>query len=194
MSVMRAPEVPGIWADPDREFTVEDMEDMPDDEFRYELDDGMLIVSPALSLPHQIAITQLAIILNAACPAGLLVVAGPGVNINKFQHRVPDLVVIRTASVTPMFLEEPPVLAIEMASPRTRMYDLGRKKDVYERFGIRSYWIVEPGPEKPGLTVFELRRGRYAQTAQVTGTDSLDIARPFPVTIVPADLVATGSG
>jgi hypothetical protein len=43
MSVMRAPEA---WAD-DRVFTVEDMEDMPDDEFRYELDDGVLIVSPA---------------------------------------------------------------------------------------------------------------------------------------------------
>ena len=43
MSVMRAPEA---WAD-DRVFTVEDLEDMPDDEFRYELDDGALIVSPA---------------------------------------------------------------------------------------------------------------------------------------------------
>jgi hypothetical protein len=66
--------------------------------------------------------------------------------------------------------------------------------EVGERFGIQSYWIVEPGPEKPRMTVFELRRGRYAQTAEVTGADSLDIVRPFPVTIVPADLVATGSG
>jgi hypothetical protein len=43
------------------------------------------------------------------------------------------------------------------------------------------------------MTVFELRRGRYVQTAQVAGTDSLDIVRPFPVTIVSADVVATGS-
>ena len=75
MSVMRAPEVPEIWAQ-DRIFTVEDLEDMPDDEFRYELDDGMLIVSPAPSLPHQIAVMRLAVILNTACPAGLLVVTG----------------------------------------------------------------------------------------------------------------------
>jgi len=51
---------------------------------------------------------------------------------------------------------------------------------------------VEPAGQ-PSLTVFELRRGRYAQAAQVAGRVSLDIARPFPVTIVPDDLVTTGS-
>jgi len=194
MSVMRAPEVPEIWADPDRVFTVEDLEDMPDDEFRYELDDGMLIVSPAPSLPHQIAVTRLAIILNAACPPGLLVVTGPGVNINKFQHRVPDLVVMRTESITPMFMTDPPVLAVEVASPRTRVYDRGRKRDVYEGFGIPSYWIIDVGQELPILTVLELRRGKYTETARVTGDEAFHAVRPFPVTIVPADLVATGSG
>jgi Uma2 family endonuclease len=189
MSVMRAPEIPGIWADPDRVLTVEDMEDTPDDEFRYELDEGMLIVSPAPSLPHQIAIMQLAFALKTACPPGLLVVAGPGVNINKFQHRVPDLVVIRRESVTPMFLTEPPVLAVEVASPRTRLYDRGRKRDVYEQFGIRSYWIVDVDQDKPGLTVLELRRGKYTEAARVVGDEAFSAVRPFPVTIVPADLL-----
>jgi Uma2 family endonuclease len=191
---MRAPEVPEIWADPDRVFTVEDLEDMPDDEFRYELDDGMLIVSPAPSLPHQIAVTRLAIILNAACPPGLLVVTGPGVNINKVQHRVPDLVVMRTESITPMFMTDPPVLAVEVASPRTRVYDRGRKRDVYEGFGIPSYWIIDVGQDTPGLTAFDLRRGKYTETARVAGDEAFHATRPFPVTIVPADLVATGSG
>jgi Uma2 family endonuclease len=192
MSIMRAPEVPEIWAQ-DRIFTVEDLEDMPDDEFRYELDDGMLIVSPAPSLPHQIAVMRLAVILNAACPPGLLVVPGPGVNINKFQHRVPDIAVIRTESVAPMFLAEPPVLAVEVASPRTRVYDRGRKRDVYEEFGIPSYWIIDVGQEKPSLTALDLRRGKYSETARVAGDEAFHAARPFLVTIVPADLVATGS-
>ena len=46
MNVMTAPDV---WADQTRELTVADMENMPDDEFRYELDDGVLIVSPSPS-------------------------------------------------------------------------------------------------------------------------------------------------
>ena len=48
MSVMRAPESPGVWAGQDRVFTVADMADVPDDEFRYELDDGMLLVDNEL--------------------------------------------------------------------------------------------------------------------------------------------------
>jgi Uma2 family endonuclease len=193
MSVMRAPEVPEAWAQ-DRVFTVEDLEDMPDDEFRYELDDGMLIVSPAPSPPHQLAVTRLAIILNTVCPPGLLVVSGPGMNINKFQHRVPDLVVMRVESFTPMFMTDPPVLAVEVASPRTRVYDGGGKRDVYEKFGIPLYWIIDVGQEQPSLTALDLRRGKYTETARVTGDEAFHAARPFPVTIVPADLVTTGSG
>lgn len=44
---MDAMTIPDVWSGQDRELTVEDMENMPDDEFRYELDDGVLIVSPA---------------------------------------------------------------------------------------------------------------------------------------------------
>jgi Uma2 family endonuclease len=193
MGVMRAPEVPEVWADPNRMLTVEDLEDMPDDEYRYELDDGVLIVSPAPSNRHQLVVSRLQMVLGAACPPEFLVLTGPGVNVNRFQHRVPDVAVIRTESFEQMYQVEPPVLAIEVASPRTRLYDLGRKKEVYERFGVRSYWIVDPDGERPSLTVFELRRGRYAQMAQATGKEAFEAARPFPVTIVPADLVTVVS-
>ncbi len=59
MGVMTAPD---FWSGQDRVLTVEDMENMPDDEFRYELDDGVLIVSPAPSTLHQLAVTRLAVI------------------------------------------------------------------------------------------------------------------------------------
>src|SRR5260370_41382755 len=51
-----------FWSGQDGVFTVEDMDNMPDDEFRYELDDGVLIVSPAPSTLHQLAVTRLAVI------------------------------------------------------------------------------------------------------------------------------------
>jgi Uma2 family endonuclease len=127
---------PYLWSGQERMLTVEDMENMPDDEFRYELDDGVLIASPAPSTLHQLAVTRLAVILSAACPAGLVVLAGVGVNISRFQHRVPDVAVVRADSLDTVFQETPPELAVEVASPRTRLYDRNRKKDVYQSFGI----------------------------------------------------------
>src|SRR5262245_47993058 len=105
MSVMTIPEA---WYVQDRMLTVADMENMPDDEFRYELDDGVLIVSPAPSNLHQFVVARLTVILSTSCPAGLIVFPGVGVNISRFQHRVPDVVVARADSLDTVFQETPP--------------------------------------------------------------------------------------
>jgi Uma2 family endonuclease len=188
MSVMTAPDV---WSGQDRALTVEDMENMPDDEFRYELDDGVLIVSPAPSNLHQRVVFRLAQVLDAACPPEFEVVPGVGVNISRYQHRVPDVAVVPADSMDTVFQVVPPLLAVEVASPRTRLYDRNRKKDVYEKFGVPSYWIVEPDRDKPDLTVFELHDGRYQQVARVAGDEAFEAARPFPVTVIPSALVRT---
>ena len=187
MGVMTIPEA---WYVQDRTLTVDDMEYMPDDEFRYELDDGVLIVSPAPSRLHQLAVTRLAVLLSATCPANLTVLAGVGVNISRVQHRVPDVAVVPTDSPETFFQEIPPALVVEVASPRTRLYDRNRKKDIYEGFGIPAYWIVEPDMDKPELIVFELRSGAYEQIAHVTGTEEYHQEIPFPVTITPSQLVS----
>jgi Uma2 family endonuclease len=188
MSVMTAPDV---WSGQDRALTVEDMENMPDDGFRYELDDGVLIVSPAPSSLHQRAVTRLTVILSAVCPPEFEVLVGPGVNISRYQHRVPDVAVVPADSMDTVFQVVPPLLAVEVASPRTRLYDRNRKKDVYEQFGVPSYWIVEPDRDMPELTVFELHDGRYQEVARVAGEEAFEAARPFPATVTPSALVRT---
>ena len=188
---MDAMTIPDVWSGQDRALTVEDMENMPDDEFRYELDDGVLIVSPAPSTLHQLAVARLTVILSAACPPGLVVLPGVGVNISKFQHRVPDVAVVH-AAFSSFFQETPPELVAEVASARTRLYDRNRKKDIYEEFGIPAYWIVEPSGDRPELTVFELRSGAYEQSAHVVGGEEYRAGVPFPVTIAPSMLVTPG--
>jgi Uma2 family endonuclease len=188
MNVMTAPDV---WSGQDRALTVEDMENMPDDEFRYELDDGVLIVSPAPSNLHQRVVFRLAQVLDAECPPEFEVVPGVGVNISRYQHRVPDVAVVPADSMDTVFQVAPPLLAVEVASPRTLLYDRNRKKDVYEQFGVPSYWIVEPDPDKPELIVFELQDGRYQQVARVDRDEAFAAARPFPVTVIPSALMRT---
>ena len=151
---MVAMTVPDLWADPDRLLTVDDLEDlndlMGDDGRRLELDDGILIVSPAAASIHQLVLTRLMIILVQACPENLVVRPGVGINVSRFQHRIPDVAVVPSDSFGTIYQEEPPALAVEVSSPSTRIYDRNRKKDVYESFGIPAYWIVEPDRDRPG--------------------------------------------
>jgi hypothetical protein len=60
-----------------RPFTVDDLEAMPDDGKRYELIDGMLVVSPAPGMRHQKVLMKLAVALDEACPVGMHVLPAP---------------------------------------------------------------------------------------------------------------------
>jgi len=176
----------------DRPLTVEDLDLLPDDGNRYELDDGVLVVSPAPALNHQLVLARLTVLLEEARPAEFVVLPGPGVEMTRNQYRIPDLVVARYDSVgfEDKSITSPPVLAVEIASPSTAIYDRNRKKDVYAGFGIASYWIATPSLDKPTVTAFELRRGRYNEVACATGDEVFRAAGPFSVDIVPAALVA----
>jgi Uma2 family endonuclease len=60
-------------------YTVDDLDKFPDDGNRYELLDGMLLVTPASSAAHQIIASRLQFRLSAAVVAsGHAHVVGPG--------------------------------------------------------------------------------------------------------------------
>lgn len=189
MSAMTAPPV---WPITDRPLTVADLDDTPADGLRYELDDGVLVVSPAPMLIHQIVLTRMEVLLAAACPPEFAVVGGPGVEIDEINYRIPDLVVVRAASfaVTDRNLTRPPELAVEIASPSTARYDRNRKKAVYAEFGIPAYWIVVPDPDRPSITAYTLTGTAYSETGVAFGARPFTADSPFPVEIVPAELVA----
>jgi Uma2 family endonuclease len=52
-----------------RPLTRHDLHDLPDDGHRYELLDGMLLVSPSPTHRHQRAASRLVLLLGNACPA-----------------------------------------------------------------------------------------------------------------------------
>lgn len=176
----------------DRPLTIDDLDLLPDDGNRYELDDGLLVVSPAPALIHQLVVQRLAVALDTASPQTFQVLPGAGVEMSRTQYRIPDLVVVHFSDIhfDDKTVTKPPVLAIEVASPSTILYDRNRKKDVYTGFGIRSYWIVKPNVNNPSLTAFELNRGAYRVVAEVTGEETFQTTQPFACEIVPAELVA----
>jgi Uma2 family endonuclease len=178
------------WLPATGPLTVADLDRTPDDGRRYELVDGVLIVSPAPLIPHQVVLHELGVLLDSLVPDDLAVVPGVGVRMSESTELVPDLVVVQRADLAGPRLTLPPLLAVEVRSRSTALFDMNTKKAVYERYGIGSYWTVAPDRERPALLAFELRDGRYQEVAQVFGDDEFTTLRPFPFSLVPARLVA----
>lgn len=173
-----------------RPFTVDDLEAMPDDGNRYELIDGMLLVSPAPSWEHQEMAFALGVHLRAACPCDQRVLVAPFAVQTALDSEVqPDVIAARYVDFRSKNLPVAPLLAAEVLSRSTRLVDRNLKKAHYERIGVTSYWILDP--DEPGaLTAFELDdNGRYRQIAHVEGDEEFTAMRPFPVTVVPARLL-----
>lgn len=178
------------WPAAGKPFSVDDLDLMPDDGRRYELLDGALIVSPRPRVPHQEVATELTLRLRAACPPHLRVIPEPAVQLTRSTEFDPDIVVIPQEHVRDAKLVKPPLLVVEVRSPSTALVDQNRKKTAYEAFGVPSYWIVDPDPDRPELTVFELGSTGYAEVGRAVGARAFRAREPFDVEIVPADLVA----
>lgn len=174
----------------DEPFTVADVEALPDDERgrRYELLDGVLLVTPGPVLAHQRMLGGLHLRMRSACPADLEVLLCAGYEPDPRNSHIPDLFVARRADLTGKYLYAAPLLVAEVASPSTVRIDRGRKRAAYEARGVASYWLLDP--REPSVTVLELRGGRYVDAAAATGDEEVVMERPFPVRLVPAELVA----
>ncbi len=178
------------WPQYGQEFTIEDLDKMPDDGHRYELLDGTLIVSPAPGLPHQRVAAVLIAVLELACPEELVVFPNVNVRLGLASALEPDVVVASPPDISGVRLLRAPLLAVEILSPDSALRDLNLKKAAYERFGVPSYWVVDPDLDRPTLRAFELSAGAYAEVADVADDQVFRAHRPFEAEVVPSHLVA----
>jgi Uma2 family endonuclease len=183
------------------QWTVDDVRKLPEDEFhRYEIDDGVLIVSPRPSSPHQAASYRITRLLDDAIEAAGLDLAVIQEVDTVTGHRgdwlkVPDVLVVTGDAFDAQPQEydvADVVLAVEISGSRqSRNRDFGEKLSAYADVGIENYWIVELYPV-PRTTAFALKDGRYEELAVFDDLHLL--ARPFPVEIDPSRLLNRRSG
>lgn len=171
-------------------LTYDDLRELPDDGHRYELLDGYLLVTPSPNIAHQTAVGALIVLLRAAAgPEHLVLPAPTDWRVDERNVFEPDVLVVRRDEVGELRLDRPPLLAVEVLSPSTRVRDRTLKQAAYRRAGLRHYWVVDP--EGPTLTVLTLdAAGQYVETASVAGDERVDLTAPFPVTVTPAALFA----
>jgi len=169
-------------------FTYDDLQRLPDDGYRHELLDGVLLMTPAPSIPHQVCAAALWDILRQRRRAGEIVLIAPlDYVISQSTVLEPDVLVARTSDLTHANLPATPLLVVEVLSPSTRRIDRTAKRLAYEEAGVPAYWLVDP--DVPSITVLELVDGRYEEVAVVAGEESYTASTPFPVEIIPARLL-----
>ena len=74
-------------------------------------------------------------------------------------------------------IEGPPTLAVEIISPSTPRIDRVTKLQLYARYGVPFYWIVDP--DARAIEVYELAEGAYRLIASATGDAPVSLP-PFP--------------
>jgi Uma2 family endonuclease len=169
------------------DWTVHDLDLIPEDGLQYELLDGALLVSPAPTRLHQRAVARVFTILTAACPPEFEVLFAPlDWRPDGRTSLQPDVVVLADRDSRGIVADSL-LLAVEVLSPSTRRKDAVFKGSKYEDSGVASFWLVDP--ETPAISAFELVAGHYVLAGEATGNAAVTLSRPFAVTVIPSTLV-----
>ena len=153
-------------------FSYQDYQLLLEDK-RYEILDGNLCMVSSPNTKHQRVSKKLLVALARQIEArdlGEIFVAPYDVVFSDDNIVQPDMFFIaggRVGLVGELNLQGAPDLVIEILSVGSRKKDLGTKKNIYARFGIGEYWIVDPDAETIEVQIWsEIGYLRYALYAK----------------------------
>jgi Uma2 family endonuclease len=127
-------------------MTAEEFFQLPETTQPTELIDGELIVSPSPVPKHQIISGNLFYLLRGIIPNGILFSAPMDVYFDEHNTPQPDIIWVAANSpcvIGEKRLEGPPDLLVEIFSPGTARRDKQDKYQLYQRYGVREYWMVD---------------------------------------------------
>lgn len=141
---------------------------------RLELIEGEIVVTPSPSMWHQLISHRLAVVLDRAVVEtnlGIVLAAPLDVVFDEFTVLQPDLFVLfhqREQWLESSTVERAPDFAIEILSPSTSARDRGVRRDLYARFGVQEYWLIDPDARSV-TACSDMHNGRYR--TEVTTND-----------------------
>jgi Uma2 family endonuclease len=160
-------------------LTVDEYMELPNDGKRYQILDGELDVTPAPRTRHQKILGRMFFILKEALDLkgqGDVYIAPTDVILDDFNVVQPDLLFVRKDRrhiIGDDNIKGVPDLIVEVFSPSTRRTDVLVKSRIYERFGVPSYWTVDPDIDR--MELFRLEGPAYVLAA---AGSSPDVLRP----------------
>ena len=169
---MRTPTAPA-----DTRFTYDDFVLFPDDGKRHEIIDGEHYVTPSPNLRHQRLVKRLMfeieLYLEAKPSSGEVFLSPLDVVLSHWDVVEPDLLFVagdQTEILTEKNIQGPPALVVEVMSKSTRKRDAQTKRRLFERTGVREYWLVDP--ELDTVQVFRPSpEGKLVRAVELTAED-----------------------
>jgi Uma2 family endonuclease len=161
-------------------LTYRDYAALPQDGKRYELHEGELSMTPAPGSRHQQVSANLFMILRQHVQAkalGEVLYAPLDCILSDVTIVQPDIVYLapeKRGLISARGIEGPPTLVIAILSPSTAQIDRATKMQLYARYKVPYYWIVETDPV--AIEVFGLSGEGYSLLARAAANDSV----PFP--------------
>ncbi|BBB91713.1 MAG TPA: Uma2 family endonuclease [Methylomusa anaerophila] len=144
----------------------------------YQLIGGELVMAPSPGKRHQKILLKLAIAFERFIEnnnSGELFIAPRDVYLAAKETYQPDILFIAGERVEISAEDKvngAPDLVVEILSPSTAYYDLRKKYKVYEKYGVKEYWIVDP--EENSVEVYQLSDGKFVPAARAEGTGVVD--------------------
>jgi Uma2 family endonuclease len=168
-----------------------DLERTPEDGRRYELYDGEVFVVPAPMPRHQVVQHHVTELLCERCRrhGGFAVSSPIDIVLSDYDVVQPDVVLFGPARAHLIDLDQvirhAPDLCVEILSPSTEATDRGRKLQMFARYGVPEYWIVDPVNEV--IEVHRLEAANYVLVQRATGDDEVESS------VVPGATLRAGS-
>lgn len=173
-------------------FTYEDYLLFPNDGRRHELIDGEHYVTPSPSERHQRIALNLAYSIAAHLKhhrLGRLYIAPFDVVLSSLDVVQPDLIFVCSANasiITAQNIQGTPDLLVEILSETTRKTDEIIKRKLYERFGVREYWVIDP--ELETVKLYRMTPQGYSRATDLSREASDALSTPLlPDLSIPLD-------
>lgn len=146
---------------------------------RVQLIKNKLIMSPSPYTNHQRILLKLANQLTNYIEknhAGEVFIAPYDVHLDKENVYQPDIIFIAKENLSKIkenAFYGAPDLVIEILSPSNAKFDKQDKKEMYEHYGVKEYWIVDP--ETGSAEGFWLKEGKFEPFAEGVNTMKLKL-------------------
>jgi len=173
-------------------LTYADFAALPADGKRYELHEGEISVTAAPRPRHQLVIGNLHLILAQhvrRLGLGEVFLSPIDVILSNITVLEPDLVYVETArmgQVSERGIEGAPTLVVEVLSPGTASADRGIKLQLYARYDVPHYWIVDSGAQT--IETLRLTGQTYQAGVRLEGTAPATLQPFSDLVLDPADV------